>query len=284
MPEAPIDSEQTTSRSVGNSDVDFDSVCVDVPRIYDSCGAKDCLSDLPVFFTPQNQSIVNNATSVRINKASVSNATVKVDSVAFHTGFYCVDMVFYFSVCCDVYSGKGALPTTVNGVATYGKRVVLYGSSGNVKSFSSDDREDHRHRPPENCCSAEKGSMPRATVNISNPMALSAKLVCAKPSINVPYVPDCVTDYLGEDICRHDDKQVLVTLGIFTITQLERNVQLMIPSYDFCVPRKECEARTDDPCEAFSKIEFPTDSFFPPSSSETDCDRPTANPQCNCCN
>ena len=132
MPEAPIDSEQTTSRSVGNSDVDFDSVCVDVPRIYDSCGAKDCLSDLPVFFTPQNQSIVNNATSVRINKASVSNATVKVDSVAFHTGFYCVDMVFYFSVCCDVYSGKGALPTTVNGVATYGKRVVLYGSSGNL--------------------------------------------------------------------------------------------------------------------------------------------------------
>ncbi len=283
MSEAPIDSEQTMSRSVGNSDVDFDSVCVDVPKIYDSCGAKDCLSDLPVFFTSQNQTIVNNATSVRINKASVSNATVKVDSVAFHTGFYSVDMVFYFSVYCDVYSGKGALPTTVNGVATYGKRVVLYGSSGNVKSFSSDDGEDNC-TDPENCCSAEKGSMPRAAVNISNPMALSAKLVSANQSINVPYVPDCVTAYLGEELTKPDDKQVLVTLGIFTITRLERNVQLMIPSYDFCVPRKECEARTDDPCEAFSKIEFPTDSFFPPSSSETDGDRSASNPQCNCCN
>ena len=65
-------------------------------------------------------------------------------------------------------------------------------------------------------------------------------------------------------------QHILVTLGIFSIVQLSRNVQLMIPSYDFCVPRKECAAKTDDPCEVFSKIEFPTESFFPPSTADTD--------------
>ena len=36
----------------------FDPVCVDLPRIYDSCGAKDCLRDLTVFFTAEDQAVV----------------------------------------------------------------------------------------------------------------------------------------------------------------------------------------------------------------------------------
>ena len=30
------------------------------------------------------------------------------------------------------------------------------------------------------------------------------------------------------------------------------------------VPHKECVTSTDSPCELFSKIEFPTEEFFPP--------------------
>ena len=55
---------------------------------------------------------------------------------------------------------------------------------------------------------------------------------------------------------------MLVTIGIFTITRLERDVQIMIPSYDFCVPRKECPSAPDDPCEVFSKIDFPTGTQY----------------------
>ncbi len=281
MPDAPLDLEQTSAKSDIGQSADFDSVCVDVPRIYDSCCAKDCLSDLPVYFSAQDQNLVNKATSVRLNKASVSNATVKVDSVAFHTGFYSVDMVFYFSVCCDIYSGSCSLPTTINGVATYGKRVVLYGSSGDVKSFTSDDCEITC--PSQNsCCSLDEGSLPKATVNISNPMGLSAKLVKAKDKVNLPYVPRNLTEAIGEELSCPEEKQVLVTLGIFTITRLQRNVQLLIPSYDFCVPRKECAVKTDDPCEVFSQIEFPTDSFFPPNPIDNDCG--TETPHCSCCN
>ena len=54
------------------------------------------------------------------------------------------------------------------------------------------------------------------------------------------------------------------------MTTLSRDVQLTLPSYDFCMPRKECEGREDDPCEAFGKIEFPADSFFPPAAQDSE--------------
>ena len=31
-----------------------ETVCIDAQRVYDSCGDKDCLEDLEVYFTPPN--------------------------------------------------------------------------------------------------------------------------------------------------------------------------------------------------------------------------------------
>lgn len=271
MPDAPFGSEQMSFQSERNSESGCDAVCIDAARIYDSCGAKDCLSDLPLMFTQENQCLIENACSVRINRASVITSTVEVEPVAFHRGFYSVDMVFYFAVSVDVYSNSGAIPTTVNGLAIYGKRVVLYGSDGCVKSFSSDSPVVC-YSDDNDCGCAGQSSLPKATVQISSPMALSAKLKKCKEKKYMPCksIPQCVIDYFcGEPVYSHDT-QIVATIGIFTITQLQRNVQIMVPSYDFCVPRKECTAQTDDPCEVFSKIEFPTDSFFPPKVGESD--------------
>ncbi|MEG2429651.1 MAG: hypothetical protein RSA99_04635, partial [Oscillospiraceae bacterium] len=55
-----------------------------------------------------------------------------------------------------------------------------------------------------------------------------------------------------------------ISIGLFSIVQLERTVQMMIPVYDFCIPEKECVSTTDDPCEMFKKIKFPVNDFFPP--------------------
>lgn len=281
MPDAPFGSGQnpcTTDPPSGNQ---CEAVCIDADRIYDSCGAKDCLSDLPLLFTEENQSIVNNACSVRICKATVITATVDVEPVAFHRGFYAVDMMFYFDVSLDVYTSSASIPTTVNGLAMYGKRVVLYGSEGCAKTFTSNSSVTCE--VPDNACTYQS-SLPKATVQISDPMALSAKLkergkTCPSPCGGVP---QCVIDYFGGNFVQPRPNWIAVTIGIFTITQLERNVQLMIPSYDFCVPRKECAARTDDPCEVFSKIEFPTNSFFPPKVGESECE---GNPfECGCVN
>lgn len=258
---------------------EFEPVCLDVPRIYDSCGAKDCLRDLTVFFTAENQALIDAATSVRVNKVSVITATVDVDSVAFHRGYYAVDIIYYFNVCCEVYSGATNIPTSINGLATSTKRVVLYGSDACVKIFSS-DVEPEIDTTELDCCNGYPVTMPRATVQISSPMALAASLSPVTAPVILPFVPENVAEFFGADLVTPNTQQTLVTVGVFTIAQLSRNVQLMMPSYDFCVPRKECDSRTDDPCEAFSKIDFPADSFFPPSSIDSDQD--AASFDCHC--
>lgn len=277
MPDTPFGSEQMQSLS----NTDCNAVCIDAARIYDSCGAKDCLSDLPLMFAEEDQCLVERACSVRINRASLITSTVDVEAVAFHKGFYSVDMVFYFVVSVDVYTSTGAIPTTINGLAKYGKRVVLFGSDGDVKTFSSDSPIKCADSDKD-CSCAGNESLPKATVHISNPMALSAKLVKCKGMEPFPCgaIPQCVAEYFGCNFAEPSSRQILATIGIFTITQLERNVQLMIPSYDFCIPRKECTSKTDDPCEVFSKIEFPTDSFFPPNVG--DCTKGKVNFECDC--
>ena len=74
------------------------------------------------------------------------------------------------------------------------------------------------------------------------------------------------------------ERRVNVTLGMFTVVQLVRNVQMLMPVYDFCVPNKECVSSTDDPCEVFNRIQFPIDEFFPPREL---CDNDTAT--CGAC-
>lgn len=282
MPDVSYCSDQIPVNKDRNHDSDCDAICIDADRIYDSCGAKDCLSDLPLLFTKENMAIVENACSVRINRASVITSTVEVEPVAFHKGFYSVNMVFYFSVSCDVYSSTTSLPETINGLAIYGKKVVLYGSDGCVKSFSSGEPIKCEKIDCDcDCPCSYSNCVPKATVQISNPMALSAKLTKCK--VHCPHfchtIPKCVRDYFCGELVASSGKQIVVTIGIFTITRLQRKVQITIPSYDFCVPRKECCTKTDDPCEVFSKIEFPTDSFFPPESDE--CDKP-CKPQFEC--
>ncbi len=271
--------ETESAEEMKNSAAEFEPVCLDVPRIYDSCGAKDCLRDLTVFFTAANQELIDAATSVRVNKISVITATVDVDSVAFHRGYYAVDIICYYNVCCEVYSGAANTPTSLNGLATSAKRVVLYGSDACVKVFSSDS-EPEIDVSELDCCNGYPVTMPRATVQISSPMALSSAVSPVTAPVILPFVPENVTEFFGEALVAPKTQQVQVTIGVFTIAQLSRNVQLTLPSYDFCVPRKECDSRTDDPCEAFGKIDFPADSFFPPSSIDSDTD--SAPFDCHC--
>ena len=63
-----------------------------------------------------------------------------------------------------------------------------------------------------------------------------------------------------------DSRLVIVTLGIFSIVQLIRNVQMLMPAYDFCMPNKECSPVSESPCELFHKMNFPVSEFFPPAA------------------
>ncbi len=274
MSEVHLENDAQTVPDNDNQDFGFDPVCIDVPRIYDSCGAKDCLRDLTVFFTEADQTLVEKASAVRVTKASVLTSSITVDAVAFNRGYYSVDVVFYFAVCVEVYAGTGAIPTTATGLATASKRVVLYGSDATTKTFSSGDTAAAIDTSDFDCCPGCPSTLPDASVQVSCPMALAASVTAVTAPVILPFVPENVAEFFGEAMSAPENQQVLVTLGTFSIVQLTRNVQLMIPSYDFCVPRKECAADTSDPCEAFSKIEFPTDSFFPPSTTDADAGTP----------
>lgn len=261
-----------------------EAVCIDTNRVYDSCADKDCLEDLRVYFTDAAQCVVDRATNVRCRGAEVLNAFIEVERVPFNRGFYSVDITYYFKVCLDVFCGHTNAPTMVEGLATFSKKCILYGSEGNVKVFSSEfacgDVDEQLDMVSTN---------PRAKVQTVDPICLDAKLCrvcdcchidpCCKPS----RIPKCVCrcfDGCFDDPCEKDaEKAVLVTLGIFTIVQLERDVQMLIPAYDFCIPSKECNCETDNPCDAFRRIQFPVDEFFPPKEG---CLKDSYRPTCAC--
>lgn len=243
-----------------------EAVCIDAYRVYDSCGDKDCLEDLRVYFTEGGQSLIDQASNVRMRSVEVMMVYVDLEPVPFHKGFYAVDMTFFFNVGLDVFQAPAAPPITVYGLSLFNKRVVLYGSEGNVKIFSSDysrEEMDTQNTPIKN--------LPKASVQVAEPIGLSAKLCeyreCGSPCCRIP---DCVCRRYGGNFCMQGcSKAVYVTIGIFTIVQIERNVQMLIPAYDFCIPEKECTTTSDNPCELFGKIDFPTNEFFPPKVGDS---------------
>lgn len=243
-----------------------DSVCIHTDKIYDACKDKDCIVDARVYLTSVGQELVDRAINIKVRKAEIIWIYTDVEEVPFNRGYYTVDLKYFFKVYLDVFTGVGR-PVTVEGLSTFDKKVILFGSEGKAKIFTSSFRPNEQ----DVLCSVKNNS-PKAIVEVVDPIALSAKVVernkcnccCAIDCSSIPTeICGCFDDSLiGEE----RDKNVFVTLGLFSIIKLERNVQLLIPAYDFCVPDKECVGATEDnPCDLFDNISFPLDEFFPPA-------------------
>jgi hypothetical protein len=251
--------------SAENSGSIKEAVCINAMRVYDSCSSKEYLEDRRVYFTPDKHELIEQAASVRIRNATVIKVFLHLEPVPFNQGFYSVDLNFFFDVCLDVFSAQSACPTIVHGVCTANKRVILFGSEGNVKMFVSGSGED-----PDVEVSTGK-VLPKATCQVSEPIGLSAK-ICDRPPQGCDIcnkIPDNICSLYGKEFdysCAHS---VYATIGLFTIVQLVRTVPILVPSYDFHVPEKECAPSSDSPREMFRRIEFPTDDFFPPKVGDT---------------
>ena len=83
-------------------------------------------------------------------------------------------------------------------------------------------------------------------------------------------VPAFISDLFDNELVFGGGRRWYVTLGQFSLIRLERDSQLLIPVYDYCMPTRECGAGDDDgeddPCEAFRQIRFPVGEFSPPGS------------------
>ena len=246
-----------------------EAVCIDGSRVYDSCCDRDCLEDLRVYFSPCGQELIQKAVNIRCRGAEVCNVFIDIEPVHLNRGFYSCDLTFYFAVKYDVYTAMNALPTTIEGITSFQKKVILYGSEGKVRTFSNTPecgRTGGGQSTPRN-------SLPKCVVECVDPVTLGSRICELRDNYEVCLIPASVANRIGGEVATElmpGCKVALVTLGLFTIVQLIRNVQMLIPVYDFCIPEKECDASTDNPCEVFGRLRFPSEDFFPPSECDID--------------
>ena len=133
---------------------------------------KDCIEDMRVYFTERDQMVVDHAASIRARRAEVITTYIDVEALPFNRGYYSCDLTFFFEVEVEVYAGHGMPCSTVCGVGMFQKKVILYGSEGNVRVFSSEFRDnscDPQDMPGRNA--------PRCTVQVADPVILSARLI-----------------------------------------------------------------------------------------------------------
>lgn len=94
-----------------------------------------------MYLTSCGQDIVDRAINVKCTKAEVIWVFTDIEAVPFNRGFYSVDLKYFFKVTLAVFTGVGR-PTEVEGLATFDKKVILFGSEGNAKVFESKYKED----------------------------------------------------------------------------------------------------------------------------------------------
>lgn len=284
-----------------------EAVCIHTKKIYDSCRDKDCVEDLRVYPTRSSQAVLDRTASVRGTKAELLCVDVDVEPASYNRGYYTTDIRYYYRITADAYCG-GSRPAEIQGLAVFDKRVTLFGSEGSAMIFSSRDKTcaaagsnlpeavveavdpivlsarvvdpcDFRpgHRPGGPGCGPDfgpdfgpgfgPGCGPRPD---HGPRPDGDCRPGREEDDELRDVPAFISDVFDNELTFGGGRRLYVTLGQFSLVRLERDSQLMIPMYDYCMPTRECSASDDDddadPCEAFRQIRFPVGEFFPPSA------------------
>ncbi len=245
-------------------------------KITDSCRDKDCIEDLRVYLTTGSQAILDTAANARVRCAELITTYIDVEPVAFDRNHYCIDLTFYYRVLADAMVGA-TRPATLYGLAVFTKRAVLCGEDSRAHIYRSDTVLGGYDGP-----STLFANLPTAVVEVLDPMVLSSKIKessqcgCDPTAIQVP---DPIKNVFDEAlVIAGGQRQLLVTLGQFSIVRLERDAQLVVPVLDYAIPCKECcdnPGGGEDPCEMFSRIPFPAQQFSPRNCDEEgDCNSP----------
>lgn len=263
--------------SSGNNNNIREAVCIHTRKIFSSCRDKDCIEDLRFYPTASAQSVLANAQCIRGGSAELLYTFVDVEPVNFNRGFYTVDMRFYYRIILQAMNG-GTRYTEVEGLAAFDKRVVLFGSESNAKVFSSEPAENMVDMPLD-----LTANLPIAVVQAVDPILLCARFAdncncnCPCDCGVLTGVPEGILDAFDEPIILDESiiRRIYVSLGQFSTVSLQRDTQLLIPVYDYCVPSNDCTLASlgncaEDPCKVFEGVDFPIDEFFPPNSIASD--------------
>ena len=260
-----------------------EAVCIHTKKIFDSCRDKDCVEDLRVYPTRTSQEVLDRAVSVRGGRAELLHTYIDVEPANYDRGFYSVDIRYYYRITAEALTGASR-PIEVSGLAVFDKRVALFGSEGSAKIFSSDTVIDELDVP-----GRMRTNLPTAVVEAVDPIVLDARVDdCCKPrcrECSLTEIPAFIARSFAQDLVFDDTnpRRYFVTLGQFTLVRLERETQLLIPVYDYCIPTTECSCGDqEDPCGLFRNVPFPVGEFFPPNSVETPNDYASTRSYCAC--
>lgn len=250
------------------SDNPRESVCIDTNRVYDSCKDRDCMEDMRVYLNAADQLILDSSVNIKPIEAEILCTFIDVEPLQFNKGFYTVDIRFFIKSAYDAFTGPFR-PQRIEGLSVFEKRVILFGSEGEARTFSSLYVNDGPDIPL-----SPRTNMPIATVEVLDPILLSARAVdacencgcCCCDLASIPQSVNSVFEGLSDP---ENGKRLYATMGIFSIVRLMRKVQIIVPSFDFCIPEKECCGPTEeDPCSLFYRMSFPVNEFFPPRLSD----------------
>ena len=186
--------ERVAPGPVNNEAVIREAVSISTRKIFDSCRDKDCIEDLRIYPTLTSQSYIDKALSVRPRRAELLYCSVNVEPISFNRGYFTVDCSYFYRITGETFPNG----QSIQGLAVFDKRAMLFGSEGSVKSFSSEDPTP----PP------ESNDLPIAVVNSVDPIALYMKLVDAdglgSTELEQRAIPDFIADAFPEPLVLTD--------------------------------------------------------------------------------
>lgn len=265
-----------------------DLVCIDTYRVLDSCRDKDCFENVKVYLTCTGQDIIDRTNVVRAKCAKVEWSCIDINPVPFNRGFYQLNIKIYVKITFEACVGPGNMQE-FEGVAVVEKKVILFGSEGNVSVFKSEAQQNSFCACGNNKATSQS-TLPIAVLETVDPIILGTSIVePTKPyrclcCCTVDEIPDCVCSRLSCDLADPSDSNVLlVSLGFFSIVRIERPAQYLVSAVEYCVPEKECEMPSvEDPCSLFKQMCFPTHEFCPPSVMPSACQDNPGQPEKRC--
>ncbi len=252
-----------------------DLAYIDTYRILDSCRDKDCFEDVAVFLTDYGRDVVEHSNNVRTCSATIAATNINVNPVPFNRGFYQVDIRIYVRMtfeCCVCMSNR----QIIEGIAVCDKKVVLFGSEGNVSIFRSNPDEDTFCTVPDLAEGCASSNLPVAVVELADPVILTTRILerqnnCCCCCCSANEIPRGVCGRISGDLTDPGERILAVSIGFFSVTRIERPEQYLISATEYSVPEKECEyIESDDPCSVFRAMEFPVNEFSPPGIQQKD--------------
>ena len=168
--------DKVAAGPVGGANGAREAVCIHTKKIYSSCRDKDCIEDLRFYPTATAQSVLSTAQGLRGGSAELIYTFVDVEPVNFNRGYYTVDMHFFYRITLQALNGSTRY-TEIEGLATFDKRVVLFGSESGAKIYSSVPEANAIDMPLN-----LTANLPTAVVEVVDPMLLCAHFAAAAAS------------------------------------------------------------------------------------------------------